>query len=97
MSRYIRRSPEQPWRLASRRVVKDIKREMNRALGPFALSRMTETVEIIRSDTAPSDDEQGEVFYLRDTGRFASFFPSSARQRQRLAREERERRERLQP
>lgn len=95
MPRYIRRSPEQPWRLATRRVVKDIKREMNRALGPFALSRMTETVEIIRADAAPEDGEQGEVFYLRSTGRFARFLPSSARQRQRLAREERLRRERI--
>ena len=94
MPRFIRR-PGQTWQRATRRVVKDIKRQMRRALGPFARSRLTETVEILNAPTTPAPTDDGVAHYLRTSGRFAQFFPRSVRQRQRLEREARLRRERI--
>lgn len=96
MPRYIRR-PGQPWQRATRRVVKDIKRQMRRALGPAARSLLTETVEILDAPDMPAPTDDGVVHYLRTSGRFAQFFPRSVRQRQRLESDERARRQRLQP
>ena len=94
MPRFIRR-PGQPWQVATRRVVRSVKTEMRRALGPFARSRLTETVEILEAPTLPAPADAGVVHYLRTSGRFALFFPGSVRQRQRLEREARLRRERI--